>query len=129
MTNLTLKLKEGGEADIPFASVLLLEEGKDEVSVVYSLDGQRNESDIVTDNYGFLRKKLIDNMAVNRGIEVTKELDKKKYRLYLSEDYIIGRRDILDKQNPHNTLLTLKVNGPVFSLEVIETRAKLDGED
>jgi len=127
---LTLNLAEGGQTDIPFASVLLIEEtDKDKVTIVYNLDGQQNQADLVTDNYGFLKKKLIDNMALVKPVEVTKEFEKKKQRLYISETYIVARRDITDKENPHKTRLTLNVRGPIFNIEVLETRAKLDGED
>lgn len=129
MTMLTLKLADGGETDIPISSVLLLEEGPDKaLFVVYTLDRQQNQSDKVTDNYGFLKKKLIDGMFP-KGIEVTKQVEKDKFRLFISESYIVARRDLLDKETPAKTRLTLNVNGPIFSVDVLETRKQLDGED
>lgn len=129
---LTLNLAEGGQSDIPFASVLFIEEKADDdklVSVVYSLDGQTTEKMDVTDNYGYLKKKLTDNNAITRPIEVTTNFLDKKQRLYISENYILTRRDIMDEENPCNTSLVIRVNGPLIKVDVIETRAQLDGAD
>jgi hypothetical protein len=127
---LTIKLKDGGEADIPFGSVLMLEERSDKsATIVYNLDGQQNQMDETADNYGFLKKKLTDNLSIIKPIEVTNKKEDKELRLLISEDYIMARRDITDKENPHKTRVTLNVRGAIFPLDIMQTRAKLDGAD
>lgn len=129
MTQLILELKDGGKIDIPLSSVLLLEEGDEKtVNIVYTLDGQTNQSDQIADNYGFVKKKLTDGMFP-RPLEVTKQIEKEKHRLFISENYIIARRDLVDKEQPSKMRLTLNINGPIFGVDVLETRKQLDGED
>lgn len=127
---LKLTLEDGGILDIPSEAISMVEETEAKgCSIVYSLQQGQNESEILSDKYGFVKKKWLDsNPQAGSAVEVTIAAESPR-KLTIMDQSIIARREIKDGEFGAKLRLTLAIGPAIFSINVKDKRETLANDE
>lgn len=129
-----VRLEDDSKFDLPMSSIIILEESEEgkKATILYDI-GNGRQFDKLKDNYGFIRKAMLDNGHFRDLIEVTTtrpDLGEKETRRISFESHRIkARRELKDAEDGANCLISVDIGNTLIQLRVLETRDSLAGED
>lgn len=127
---LHLKTERGERLELPATAVIAVmkaSDGSSPSTLVYDL-GYGPQIDRLSDQYGFVRKLVLDAQALVNPIEIrVLEADRQEGRMTFSRERIIARREVHEHPEGANTILVVDLTGNPVRINVMETLDELDG--
>jgi hypothetical protein len=126
---LKLKLQNGARFELPAASINIVEERDEGKGSVIGYDiGSGAADEALTDQYGFVKKQVIDAGGIQNPIELTVVgVDGQTHRVTLSRDRVVARLEVLDSPTGVNAILSIASGNASFKLNVADTLDQMDG--
>lgn len=137
---LQLKTAAGERLEIPAACIMAVMkpcDGVNPCAIIYDF-GAGAQVDQLADQYGFVRKAVIDAMAMINAVEIRivepVSLDGvegwREGRMFLSRQRILGRREVRDDPNGVRARLyadLFNIAGKATTLNIADTLDEMDG--
>lgn len=89
--------------------------------------GDGPQVDQLSDQYGFVKKLVVDAQALVNPIEVREVTPEGQARLFFARERIVGRREVKPCVGGINATLFVNLLGKVTALQVADTLDELDG--
>ncbi len=126
---LKLKLQNGARFELPAAAINIVEENAEGEGSVIGYDlGAGAAHEMLNDNYGFVKKQVLDAGGITNPIELTSVAgDGKTCRVTLSRERIVARLEVLDSAVGINAILSIASGNASFKLNVADTLDQMDG--
>lgn len=118
MTTPVFTLEDGNSLEIPISSIIFVEaKGAGGCSIVYQI-GNNRQSDKLTNQYGFVKKAVIDGGFMQDGIEMDMASDAKKHKIYVAKSRIVSKRGLQKDDNGGKLQVSIDIGGAIIPIIV-----------
>ncbi|HCW59501.1 hypothetical protein [uncultured Sphingobium sp.] len=126
---LKLKLQNGARFELPASAIKIVEESAEGKGSIIGYDlGAGAAHEVLNDNYGFVKKQVLDAGGITNPIEMTSVSgDGKTCRVTLSRERIVARLEVLNSPVGVHATLTIASGNSSFELNVADTLDQMDG--
>lgn len=137
---LNLKTASGERLEIPESAVQAVTKpsnGLADCGVIFDV-GSGPQAEMLTDQYGFVKKLIVDSRAMINAVELSAvEPDNSEGaepgavaigKLYLSRDRITARKEIKGDPRGINAIIFAELFGRTQAISIAETLDEMDGE-